>query len=255
MLTLSYHPTSNKTSNGKSGSGKGIHSHHMSSKHKQLSFLIVLSFILHSLSNLPVSATKALRKNGQTKKEMGLQDESGLSSQIIDPNHSTNTESRSSAASLLSFAHTEEDITILEAIYNMANNDGDDAHPVWFNPPPSFSTHRRLLRTAGDKTRVFDLEEPQACYNFVGSNQGHCTAFLSVQGGTCCIDAASTLCSKIEEKFIEPLTKGAICTTESSVCPANKEVRCCPADGAGLGDDCSATSGCPCSADLLCDGL
>jgi hypothetical protein len=77
---------------------------------------------------------------------MGLQDESGLSisNQFIDPKHSTNTES--SASSLLEYAHTEEDISILEAIYSMPDIDGDGVHSVWFNPPPSFSTHHRLLR-------------------------------------------------------------------------------------------------------------
>jgi hypothetical protein len=93
----------------------------------------------------------------------------------------------------------------------MPNSDG--AHPVWFNP--SFSTHHRLLRTAGDNNGGnFDLEVPKVCHNFVGWNRGHCIAFLSVQGGTCCVNADSTLCSKIEDKFSEPLTKGAICTTD-----------------------------------------
>ena len=232
MSTLSYHPKSKKSPNSKCGSGKRIHSHRLSSKYKPLSFLVVLSTILLSLSYLPVvSAIETLRKNGHTntKKEMvGLQDESGLPIQILDPNHSTNTES--SASSLLAFAHTEDDISILEAIDDMPNSAGE--HPVWFNPPPSSSTHHRLLR-AGDAT-------PQVCHNFVGRNQGHCTAFLSIKRGTCCVDAASTPCSKIEDKFSEPLTRIAIC---------------CLDEGAGLGDDCSATSGCPCSADLLCDGL
>ena len=219
MSTLYYHPTSNKSPNRKCGSGKRIDSHRLSSKHKTLSFLIVLSFILLSLTYLPVtSAIETLRKNGHTKKEMvGLQDEHGLSNQFVDPNHSTNTES--SASSLLAFAHTEEDISILEAIYNMPNNDGE--HPVWFNP--SFSTYHRLLLTAGDNIfGVIDLEVLQVCHNFVGMNHGHCIAFMSVQGGTCCMDADSTLCSKIEDKFSEPLKKGAICTTVDSGEPSSQ---------------------------------
>jgi len=57
---------------------------------------------------------------------VGLQDESGLPIQILDPNHSTNTDStQPSASSLLEYAHTEEDISILEAIYSMPDIDGD----------------------------------------------------------------------------------------------------------------------------------
>jgi len=54
---------------------------------------------------------------------------------------------------------------------------------------------------------------PEECSVYKKKSLGHCIAFMSIQGGTCCSVEVSKVCDKIENKFEYPLTKDAICSS------------------------------------------